>query len=196
MEKSKITIRAARPEDAAALLAIYAPYVEKTAITFEYDVPSVEEFTQRITSTLMRYPYLVAEAEGQILGYAYVGTFHDRPAYDWAVETSIYVDSTLRHSGVGRALHDALEHVLHVMGILNLNACIAWPNVENDPYLTRNSGDFHEHMGYRLVGTFSKCGYKFHRWYDMIWMEKHIGEHQEIQPPIRLFPDVRAELGL
>ena len=195
MEKSTITIRAARPEDAAALLVIYAPYVEKTAITIEYEVPSVEEFTQRITSTLARYPYLVAEADGQILGYAYVGTFHDRPAYDWSVETSIYVDSNLRHSGVGRALHDALERVLGAMGILNLNACIAWPNVENDPYLTRNSGDFHEHMGYRPVGTFSKCGYKFHRWYDMIWMEKHIGEHLENQPPIRLFPDVQKELG-
>ena len=88
----KIRIRPAKPEDAEKLLAIYAPYVEQTAITFEYEVPTVEEFRERIHNTLKKYPYLVAEQGGEPVGYAYVGPFHDRPAYDWAVETSIYVD--------------------------------------------------------------------------------------------------------
>ena len=191
----ELTIRTATEKDAAALLDIYRPYVERTAITFEYEVPTLEEFRQRICHTLEKYPYLVAEAAGEIVGYAYLSAFHPRAAYQWCAETSIYVNTDKKKMGIGGRLYGALEQIAKEQGILNLNACIAWPNVENDPYLTRNSGDFHEHMGYRLVGTFSKCGYKFHRWYDMIWMEKHIGEHLENQPPIRLFPDVQKELG-
>ena len=118
-------IRRATENDAEALLKIYAPYVEHTAITFEYEVPSVEEFRSRIRHTLEKYPYLVAEEDGELLGYAYVGPFHDRSAYDWAVETSIYVDERKIHKGVGGKLHDALEQALKIQGILNMNACIA-----------------------------------------------------------------------
>lgn len=175
-------IRRATENDAEALLKIYAPYVEHTAITFEYEVPSVEEFRSRIRHTLEKYPYLVAEEDGELLGYAYVGPFHDRPAYDWAVETSIYVDERKIHKGVGGKLHDALEQALKIQGILNMNACIAWPDGEEDETLTKNSGEFHVHLGYRMVGEFQKCGYKFHRWYNMIWMEKIIGEHTDEQP--------------
>ena len=182
MEKNKLQIRVATKEDAEALLAIYAPYVEKTAITFEYEVPSIEEFRCRIQETLKKYPYLVAEKNGKIVGYAYAGAFHARPAYDWAVETSIYVDERKIHKGVGGKLHDALEQVLKIQGILNMNACIAWPDGEEDETLTKNSGEFHVHLGYRMVGEFQKCGYKFHRWYNMVWMEKIIGEHTDEQP--------------
>ncbi len=82
--------------------------------------------------------------------------------------------------GIGRKLHDALEEVLKESGFLNMNACIAYPEVE-DEYLTRNSVEFHSHLGYELIGEFHKCGYKFHRWYNMVWMEKIIGEHTEEQ---------------
>ena len=109
---NKIIIRTASAADAPALLKIYRPYVENTAITFEYDVPSTEEFASRIQHTLRKYPYLVAEEKGTLLGYAYAGPFHERPAYDWAVETSIYVDQSLKHRGIGRRLHDALETAL------------------------------------------------------------------------------------
>ena len=177
-----ITIRTATLSDAQALLNIYAPYVEYTAITFEYDVPSVEEFAFRIKNTLQKYPYLVAEKNGRLLGYAYASPFHERPAYDWAVETSIYVDQNIKHQGIGRRLHDALEDALRSQGILNMNACIAYPEAE-DEYLTKNSVEFHTHMGYRLVGEFHKCGYKFNRWYNMVWMEKLIGEHLTVQEP-------------
>lgn len=91
---STVTIRLAVPKDAVNILKIYAPYVENTAISFEYEVPSEAEFRGRIESTLKRYPYIVAEQEGRIIGYAYVSIFHERKAYDWAVETSIYVDKT------------------------------------------------------------------------------------------------------
>ena len=172
----KIRIRPAKPEDAEKLLAIYAPYVEQTAITFEYEVPTVEEFRERIHNTLKKYPYLVAEQGGEPVGYAYVGPFHDRPAYDWAVETSIYVDQNKKRMGIGKKLHEALEEELRNRGFLNMNACIAYP-AQEDEYLTRNSVEFHAHLGYRMVGRFHQCGYKFYRWYDMVWMEKLIGEH-------------------
>lgn len=184
-----ITIRTATLSDAQALLNIYAPYVEHTAITFEYDVPSVEEFAFRIKNTLQKYPYLVAEKNGRLLGYAYASPFHERPAYDWAVETSIYVDQNIKHQGIGRRLHDALEDALRSQGILNMNACIAYPP-EEDEYLDRNSVEFHTHMGYRLVGEFYKCGYKFHRWYNMVWMEKLIGNHLSDQKPPK-FPALK-----
>ena len=179
---TSITIRMANPADAQALLNIYAPYVINTAITFEYDVPSVEEFASRIAHTLEKYPYLIAEEGGNILGYAYASPFHDRPAYGWAVETSIYVDQNIKHRGIGRKLHDALESTLREQGILNMNACIAYPP-EEDEHLDKNSVEFHAHMGYRLVGEFYKCGYKFNRWYNMVWMEKLIGEHLSDQKP-------------
>ena len=190
---SEITIRIATACDAAAILAIYKPYIEHTAITFEYDVPSLEEFSSRITSTLRKYPYIVAELNHKIVAYAYVGPFHSRAAYDWCVETSIYIDQDCRRMGIGRKLYDTLENILKKMGILNLNACIAYP-VSEDPYLTLDSVHFHEKLGYRMAGHFSQCGYKFNRWYDMVWMEKFIGEHKEKQPPVISFPEIADSL--
>lgn len=185
MEKD-CKIRVAVPEDAEALLRIYAPYVEKTAITFEYDVPAVREFTGRIEKTLKRYPYLVAEEDGQILGYAYAGPFHERAAYDWAVETTVYIAQNAKRRGLGKRLYDALERALAAQNILNLYASIAYPAGE-DPFLTRDSVEFHQRLGYRVVGRFSQCGYKFDRWYDMVWMEKHIGVHTAVQPAVKPF---------
>ena len=177
-------IRTAREEDAGQLLEIYAPYVTDTAITFEYEVPTVDEFRHRIASTLKKYPYLVAEDdEGNLVGYAYASAFKERAAYDWSVETSIYVKQGEAGRGFGQLLHDALERALQQMGILNMYACISAPR-GNDPYLTDNSIQFHHHLGYRLVGRFLQCGYKFGRWYDMVWMEKHIGEHTEKVEPV------------
>ena len=109
MGEDKIRIRAARLEDAENLLAVYAPYVEKTAVTFEYDVPSVEEFRRRIGKTLARYPYLVIEVDGEIGEYAYAGPFHSRAAYGWAVETSIYVDTGKRRMGLGESFTQPWE---------------------------------------------------------------------------------------
>ncbi len=194
-EASQITVRPAKAEDAEKLLAIYAPYVENTAITFEYTVPPVEEFAERIRRISERYPYLAAERDGTVLGYAYAGPFHDRPAYDWAVETSIYVGRALCRTGVGGRLHAALEAALKAQGILNMNACIAVPQGnKEDEYLTRNSEEFHAHLGYRLIGEFHQCGFKFGRWYNMIWMEKLIGPHLPDQPPVRPFKSVICNL--
>lgn len=171
-----ITVRSASLDDAPRLLEIYAYYVESTAVSFEYDVPSEEEFASRIDATLRRYPYLVLEDEGVIMGYAYAGVFKARAAYDRSCELSVYVDRDRRRRGYGRMLYEALGEELKRMGILNLYACIGDP-IEEDCYLTRDSEKFHSRMGFTKVGTFHRCGYKFGRWYNMIWMEKLIGEH-------------------
>lgn len=195
MNTSDITIRIASPSDAPELLAIYAPYITKTAISFEYDVPSVEEFTDRIRTTLEKYPYLAAESDGHIVGYCYVSILHGRQAYDWSVETSIYVDQNCKRMGIGKKLHDALEQALSAMGILNLYACIAFP-IGEDPYLTEDSVHFHEHLGYTHTAHFHKCGYKFKRWYDIVWMEKTIGKHLECQPAVKNFSEIKSSLNL
>lgn len=189
----KCTIRVAKIEDAGELLAIYAPYVKNTAISFEYDVPSLEEFQGRMKNILQKYPYLVAERNGEIVGYTYAGAFKQRAAYNWDVETTIYVKQNHSKSGIGRQLYAALEEALSRQNILNLNACIGYPETE-DEYLTKNSVQFHEHLGFRMVGEFKKCGYKFNRWYNMVWMEKHIGEHVENPCSVRTFNEIEGEL--
>lgn len=191
--KQPITNRVASEQDAEELLNIYAPYVKNTAITFEYEVPSIEEFQGRIKKIEKQYPYLVAEKDGEIVGFVYANTFHERAAYDWAVETSIYVKEDKKRLGIGKILYDALEKYLKKQNILNLNACITYPSVE-DEYLSKDSVKFHEKLGYRFVGEFYKCGYKFNRWYNMVWMEKHIGEHEQNPNKVQWFEEVRHEL--
>ena len=171
-----MTIRSATPHDARRLLEIYAYYVEHTAVSFEYDVPSVETFGERIGETLKSYPWLVCEEDGRVLGYAYAHPFVGRAAYARSSELTIYLDRDARRRGIGRRLYEALEPLLRAEGITNLYACIGDPIAE-DEYLTRDSEAFHSRMGFARVGTFHRCGYKFHRWYNMIWMEKIIGEY-------------------
>lgn len=180
-----ITIRTASKADAAKLLEIYAYYVERTAITFEFEIPTLEDFQSRIDNTLQNYPYLVAEVDGEIAGYVYASRFRTRAAYDWSVETSIYLDIKYQRLGLGRMLYERLEEILQQQNVINLYACIADP-VEEDEYLNRNSERFHEALGYKTVAKFEKCGSKFGRWYNLIDMEKFIGEHT--CPPKEFIP--------
>ncbi len=189
-----ITLRVAREEDAPALLAIYAPYVENTAITFAYHAPDLAEFTATMRQVQQKYPYLVAERQGELLGYVYANQFHEREAYDWSVETSIYIRQDCRRSGLGRLLYQALETVLGEQHILNLNADIAFSE-KPDEHLTLDSVKFHDRMGYRMAGHFRQCGYKFGRWYDIVWMEKHLADHPADPPRVLWFPQVREIIG-
>lgn len=133
-------IRIVEESDSKELLEIYAYYVEKTAITFEYEVPSIEAFGERIHKTLKRYPYLVSEKDGRLAGYAYAGPFKERRAYDWSVETTIYIAKDVRGHGLGKELYTALEHALALQNVINLNACITYPDPE-DEYLTRSDDE-------------------------------------------------------
>ncbi len=169
-------IRPATVQDVPRLLEIYGEYVTSTAITFEYTVPTEAEFAARLAQTTRRYPYLVLEEDGRVTGYAYAAALNERAAYDWSCELTVYVDSRYRRGGRGRLLYEALEAELAAQGICNLYACVAAP-VGDDPYLTDDSERFHERLGFRTVGRFSRCGYKLGRWYDVLWMEKTVGEH-------------------
>lgn len=179
-----IEIRTAVLDDTEKILDIYRYYVLNTAITFEYTVPTVEEFKERIAKTLTKYPYLVAVQDDIILGYAYAGEFVGRAAYGWSAELTIYLAQNARKCGLGRRLYEKLEQILKEMGVLNLYACIGYPE-RDDEYLTKNSAEFHKHMGFEKVGEFHKCGYKFNHWYNMIWMEKIIGTHEKEQRQIK-----------
>ena len=193
---NNIRIRTARPEDAIELLEIYAPYVRETAVTYEYTVPSKEEFASRIRHTMEKYPYLVAEKDGEILGYAYAGAFHPRAAYAWDAEMSIYIKKDRKRSGIGKMLYEALEKLLAEQNILNVYACIACPE-EEDEYLTKDSIRFHARMGYRIVGEFRECAYKFGRWYGMVWMEKRIGKRTADPAEVKSFDKLyQVESGI
>ena len=172
---NSIKIRTATANDTASILDIYRYYVINTAVTFECSVPSLDEFQARIGKILSQYPYLVALRDGNIVGYAYARAFVGREAYAHSVELTIYLAPDERGHGTGRKLYTVLEKALSSMGIINLYACIGDPIIE-DEYLTHNSENFHTHLGFTKVGTFHKCGRKFDRWYNMIWMEKIIGQ--------------------
>ena len=186
----KLLIRCATPQDAAALLDIYAYYVKYTSISFEYDVPDEDEFRQRMEEICRRYPYVVAETEGRVVGFAYAAPFSDRSAYDWSAELTVYAHKDYRKCGIGGLLYSELEKYLGKMGITNLYARIAVPETE-DKYLTDNSLEFHKHLGYSVVGRFHKCGYKFSTWYDMVYVEKMIGSHFTKQEDITYFCDIK-----
>lgn len=185
MSASDLQIQLASKENAAQLLAIYAPYVEHTAVSFEYEVPTLTEFQRRIEKTLTNYPYLMGIIDGRIIGYAYASAFKTREAYNWSVETSIYIDEKEHGKGYGKKLYLALEELLKKQNVLNVNACIAYPNPD--------SIAFHERLGYKTVAHFTKCGYKFHTWYDMIWMEKMLGEHLKDQPAFLPFSSISKQ---
>lgn len=161
-------IRSVKETDAAAIAAIYAPYVRETAITFEYDAPSAATMLERIQETTTKFPYLVAEIDGSVVGYAYAHTYYPRAAYDWTVEVSIYIDTSQRQAGLGTALYDTLEKQLKEQGFVNLLACISLPN---DPSIA-----FHQKRGYKQVAHFEQVGYKFDRWYDIVWLQKSLAK--------------------
>lgn len=189
-----IEIRKVEIGDAEQILNIYSYYVKNTAVTFEYEVPHIEEFRNRMKKTLLTYPYIAAKYEGRIVGYAYAGSFIGRKAYDWSAEATVYVEKDFCRCGIGQKLYKALEKILADMGITNLYACISVPEID-DEYLTRNSLEFHRHSGFRIAGEFHKCGYKFERWYNMVWAEKIIGVHSEKQSNIISFSQLISDKG-
>ncbi len=169
---SSCVIRPARLTDAEALLSIYAPCIANTAITFEYDIPSLDDFRARIERISAHYPYLVAERNGQVIGYAYAAPLKERKACEISVEMSIYLSAEHMGHGVGRRLYGELEEILRHQGIRNLYASIAF--APNDDYVDDSSIRFHERMGYSLCGTMHACAHKFGHIYDLVWMEKFL----------------------
>jgi phosphinothricin acetyltransferase len=162
-------IKLASADDAAAIAAIYAPYVAATPVSFEYDPPTAEEIAARIAKVReAELPWLVAKDEsGKLLGYAYATKHKERAGYQWCVESSVYVDPSLHRSGVGRALYTKLFDVLRRLGYQNVYAGAALPNEQSEK--------FHESFGFKVAGRYENVGYKLGRWHNTVWWHKTLG---------------------
>lgn len=176
MIKQRIEFRIAAPEDAAALAAVYAPYVTGTSITFEYDPPGAEEFCSRIHQIQQQFPYLVCLLDGKIAGYAYAHAFHERAAYQWDAELSIYLHEDAHRKGIANALYNCLLTFLKEQGYLQVYALITIPN---EPSI-----GFHSRYGFTEMGTYQTIGYKLGAWHDVRIMEKRLAPlPKEPTPP-------------
>ena len=172
-------IRLVTESDAAQIQALYAPYVLHTAISFELEPPTVDDVRQRITKTLPRWPWLVCEHEGEILGYVYAGRHRDRAAYQWSVDVSVYIAERFQRLGVGRALYSALFTILTFQGFYNAFAGITLPNPA--------SVGLHEALGFQPVGVYRAVGYKLGAWHDVGWWHLVLREpSQPCVPPVDL----------
>ena len=169
-------IRLAVPADGARIAAIYAPAVIERATSFELAPPDAVEMTRRVTHILTRTPWLVAEENGVVLGYAYASLHRERHAYQWSVEVSAYVDDAVRRAGQGRALYNALFRILVAQGYVNAYAGITLPNPP--------SVGFHRAMGFEEIGVYRGIGYKFGRWHDVVWMHRLLASPTaDVKPP-------------
>jgi L-amino acid N-acyltransferase YncA len=170
-------IRFVRLDDAAAIAAIYAPYVTDTPISFETAPPTPEEMRGRIERYTARHPWLVYEARGRVLGYAYSSRHHERAAYDWSCEVSVYVDRSMHRHGIGRALYTSLLEALRRLGYYTALAGVTEPNP--------GSIGLHEAMGFRRAGVNRNVGYKDGRWWDVAYLKLPLQEkygHPEAPP--------------
>lgn len=160
------TIRFATPADSGSLLQIYAQYMA-TPVTFEYSLPTEQEFAGRIESIAARYPYLVCEENGSATGFAYAHRHMERTAYQWNAELSVYLDRRAAGKGTGKRLYNLLSAILQAQGIRNLYGCVTLPNAASE--------GLHRSMGFRLVGVYRNAGYKDGQWHDVAWFEKAVG---------------------
>jgi L-amino acid N-acyltransferase YncA len=178
-------VRPATTADAAACAAIYRPYVERTAISFELEPPTAAEMAARIERTTARTPWLVAELDGVVGGYAYGSRHRDRPAYDWTVETTVYVRESSTGRGIGRALMTALLDILRLQGFHLAVAGITTPNAA--------SVALHRALGFRRVGAFEAMGWKSGAWHGVEWLSLELGPRPNTPSPVRPVAEAIAD---
>ncbi len=172
----KYTVRLAEEKDSKEILEIYSYYILKTTATFEYTVPTYDEFTRRIAQIKLQFPYIVCEWEGKIIGYAYASKHMERAAYSWNATMSVYIDKDHHRKGIGRALYQCIYEILSKQGYYNLYATITKPNEKSEA--------FHIAEGFKPIGTFQYTGYKFDTWLDVLWMGKAINSHSLNPKPV------------
>lgn len=177
-------------DDAAQLLDIYAPYVVDSVISFEYEVPSEEDFKQRIRSIAAEYPYFVCEMNGQIIGYAYAHRHMERAAYQWNAEISIYIRQGFTGKGLGKKMCQTLVELLRLQGIRNVFSCVTIPN--------ERSVHLHQSMEFSTEGIFQQAGYKCGKWQTIAWFRKNIApytnEPASFLPISRIAPQLIDEI--
>lgn len=176
MDKKAI-FRFAKKEDAREILNIYRYYIENTTITFEYDVPTVEEFEKRIEGIIDEYPYIVCVVNGKIVAYAYAHKVWERAAYQWDAELSVYTDKDYIGNSFGKKMYNILIEILRLQNVINVYGCVTFPN--------ENSEKLHNFLGFKKNGIFTKAGYKFGKWLDVMWFEKSILEHVLEPKPVK-----------
>ena len=175
-------IRLVQETDNARILEIYRPFVEETAISFEHQIPTQQEFTERIRKVALEYPYLVYLFDENIVGYAYAHRHMERAAYQWNATLSVYVDKGFQRQGIGRRLYACLMDILKLQNIHNVYGIVKTPNA--------NSEKLHESFGFERIGIFHKTGYKHGAWHNVTWFEKSLCEHEPNPRPFISFGEV------
>ncbi|MHC1762532.1 MAG: N-acetyltransferase family protein [Negativicutes bacterium] len=168
-------IRLATEADVTSILEIYLPFIAETVITFEYEVPTLTEFSKRMANIQKKYPWIVCEVNGAVVGYAYASQFNERAAYDWSIDFSIYIRSQYHRQKIGKALYFTLCELLKLQGYYNAYAGIAMPNIKSE--------SFHQSFGFMPIGVYHNVGYKFGDWRDVKWFELRIQDYS--QSPLR-----------
>jgi phosphinothricin acetyltransferase len=176
-------IRLATEADVASILEIYRPFIAETVITFEYEVPTLTEFSKRMANIQKKYPWIVCEVNGAVVGYAYASQFNERAAYDWSIDFSIYIKSHYHRQKIGKALYFALFELLKLQGYCNAYAGIAMPNIKSE--------SFHQSFGFKPIGVYHNVGYKFGDWRDVKWFELRIQDYSK--SPLR--PQIIDEIN-
>ena len=172
-------IRVAMESDYPGMLEVYKPNVLNTAITFEYEVPSLEEYAKRINNIITHYPCLVCGQNGVVAGFAYAGLFRVKDAYQWSAESTIYVSENYRGKGIARVLYEALLSVLELQGFVNVYAAVTIPNPASER--------LHSAAGFAEIGLFEKIGFKQGKWHDLKWYEMYLVEHPKNPvPPVSI----------
>jgi len=180
-----VDIRPADDRDAAAIAAIYAPYVESSATSFETETPPAEEILRRVRETTVMYPWLVCVCDGVVAGYAYATRHRVRAAYQWCVEPSVYVHESFHRGGVGRGLYTSLFAILAAQGFVNAYAGITLPNARIVA--------LHESMGFLPVGIYRSIGYKMREWHDVGWWHLLLRSHPAVPEAPLSFDQIRRD---
>lgn len=177
-----VKIRLAQKSDAATLVAIYAPYIENTSVTFEYEVPTVEEFAARIEKVTEKFPWLICEIDGKIAGYFYAGLYKSRAAFQWDAELSAYLSPDYHRMGIASSLYSCFEAILTEQGYLNLYALITVTNSQSIGLLKK--------QGFHTLCVYPGVGFKLGEWHDLTVLEKRLAPLPENPHPCRTFREI------
>ena len=184
--KETLIIRSATENDAEDILRIYSYYVMNTVITFEYTVPSLDDFRERIRNIISVYPFLVCLVNGRIAGYAYASPHMERAAYHWNAVLSVYHENKYTGQGIGSILYETLMDILKKQHVQNVYGIVTYPNIPSEK--------LHLKTGFTPVGIFHHTGFKYNRWHDVIWYEKFIGDNEKEPEPLVAYPHVEGNL--
>lgn len=180
--KNRFEIRLITENDASAVLEIYRPYVLNSVITFEYEVPSYQEYLERVHNVITEYPWLVCLYDNKIIGFAYASKHRYRTAYQWSPECTVYLAPQAHRKGIARILYETLFSILRLQGYFNVFAGVALPNEKSE--------GFHKALGFEEIGIFKNIGYKHGNWHDTKWFQLQLSEYINYPPPPHMIDEI------